>query len=97
MPFTTLITRTELRYPWASTAVFCAVVGESACETLVDALEYAALLVLIPLIMHTAWISNSYALTIEGGVGKSINSDAADEEKPPELQLPAVGDEGSRE
>ena len=72
------------------------IVDKSACETLIDAIEYLALFVLISLMAYSAWISNSYALTIEGGVGKSINSDdGADEEKPPELELPATDGNGS--
>ena len=36
--------------------------------------------------------------TATGGVGKSINSDdGADEEKPPELELPATDGNGSIE
>ena len=52
---------------------------EAACETFVDAVEYVAIGSIIALMLYTAWISNSYALEIEQGIGAGLNAEDDEE------------------
>jgi hypothetical protein len=51
------------------------VFDEAACEGLLDGVEYIALTLMIALTLHTAWISNSYALAVEQGMGAELNDE----------------------
>ena len=52
-----------------------------------DEIEYLALFCVLSLLIYTAWITNSYALSVEEGGGRALTSGDADGE---EEEVPAA-------
>merc|ERR1712166_94732 len=55
---------------WAEGA--CTLPESFECEGMMDGIEYVAMGLVVSLLMYTAWISNSYALEVENGMGAKI-------------------------
>lgn len=73
---------------WQDSSSSCQVaLDQSACETLMDEIEYLALFCVLSLLIYTAWITNSYALSVEEGGGRALTSGDADGE---EEEVPAA-------
>ncbi len=46
---------------------------DSGCEHTIDEIEYIGIMTVICVFIYVAWLSHSYALEVESGVGKELN------------------------